>query len=216
MNDENKTGSPGEFRVQDPLRVIENHARQIWMERGKPEGTSWKDFVEEAESLILGGSSHPAEAPPQASEAPEKLPPRLLAFRSNQTDPLLSAIAAAIQRPLSEHESRCLGHILLSNEFELADRGSAAMTVDQVAAILAAVSSEYDAQFLQQVDAVNWDTASEPKLAEYWRQRILDWRKDRRSADNLDKNTLERLTDDICIQPQIRSMRPIGEVKAHV
>ncbi|MFN8392348.1 MAG: hypothetical protein U0136_18790 [Bdellovibrionota bacterium] len=201
--------------VKDPLGVIEKCARELFEDRGRPEGKQWTDFVPEAEQLLLAGRT---EAPPTQERphisAIENLPPRIWALRDQDTDPFAAAVASSVGALLSEHESFCMGVFLHSNEFQLSNGGFRTCSTAQIAALLSELAGEYEAGFIQGFASGEIDAIPVERRREYWEKKLKAWIAEDRPLNYADRNTIDRICNALRAQPGVTGirLRPLGDL----
>ncbi len=194
----------------DPLGVIEHCAKQIWEERGKLAGTSWRDHFAEAEQLILAGRSSGELPSTRVTSEPalKTIPAEIWALRDQDRDRFAAAVARSIDNLLNEHESYCLGTLLLSNEFKLkGDTAYRACSEEQVADLLAALSADYDEDFIRKEGNGTLGAISAVTRARYWTEKIKAWRASDAPLNYSDRNTIDRLKDSLLGRTEIEGVR---------
>ena len=209
MAHNSKPDSESMDKIADPLGVIEHCAKRMWEQQGKPPGTTWRDHVGAAEELLLSGRSSgtPACHTPH-TETPAPIPPTIWALRDQSRDVFAAALARSINTLLNEHESYCLAVFLLWNEIRIVG-GEAPVrcTEAKIAELLAAFSAQYDEDFVRRSGEGRLENSSLEKRAEYWNRKIFKWKEDDEPLTYSDRNTIDRLKDALCRQPEIESTR---------
>lgn len=192
-----ESNSSKQFHAVDPLGEVARRAREIWIERGQPTGSSPDDFLSEAELDLLGGRS--AGIPSHRTRhkvAVTPIPLEIHRLQTAERDPLIHAIAHGINFLLNEHECYCLSRFLAGHEFSLRNSPiKYAPSDDEIASILAAFANEYPESFLKQYGVIPVRDIPLPHRQCFWRNRMSEWKSVDEPLTYHDRNTTQRLLD---------------------
>lgn len=215
MSDESRKGPPENLQAVDPLGEIRNYALELYNNAGSPEGQSWEDFWEVAEETILGKGREASATEPSKSpqpQEPRRIPEALEEVMKNTDNPCHRVLISSLRRNLNEHECCCLDHILsnhcivFENEEEIKP-----LSVEERAEVMALLAGEYDSVFFEAVGNDNILTIPVEKKVTYWKERLQEISEADEALHYNDRNTIQRLADEIAAEPSVRILRFVAE-----
>ena len=158
----------------DPVGAIRRRARELWRTDGSAENVDIKSLFNRAESDILGGDRN--RAPTQRlKRMPEELSvdPELQSMVGDTSNLLRSVLVEAIKTRPDEHESICLAYLLHSNALVIENKiRIEPLKVEAIASLLADLSREYSAAFLEQQKSSDFRTIPPRARTDYWNKKI--------------------------------------------
>lgn len=176
--------------LRDPLGEIERLAKTLWKGGGPTEGTSWTDFIADAEKQLLSGLSGPKRdnrAKITSGKTNAMRPARRPRF------PRIASLFH-LEEGLDFHESYCFAKLLTWNEFRAAPEGDfGTCDEEEIAELLAILSNEYEESFLLSEGMGSLDKISQERLHLYWMEKLSQWRSEDKPLGYSDRNTLERI-----------------------
>ncbi len=211
MSDDTPKGPPENLQAVDPLGEIRNYALELYNNAGSPEDKSWEDYWEAAEETILGKGRESASAEhakKSQNQEPRRIPEALEETMNTTENSTHRVLIASLRRNLNEHECVCLDHILgnhcivFENEEEIKP-----LTLEQRAEVLALLAGEYDASFFESVGNDNILTIPLKEKMEYWKKRLELIAENDEPLQSNDRNTIQRLADEIAAEPSVRVLR---------
>ncbi len=131
------------------------------------------------------------------------LAPSILALRNQSNNRIGSAFAHSIDSLLNEHESYCIGSVLMMSEVRFSDGCIESLPDESIAQLLASLSAEYDEAFVKKYGDGNLEAISEDKRRSYWLAKIAEWRAEDTPLTYSDRNTIQRLESAFLKQPTV-------------
>lgn len=176
--------------VTDPLGEIERLAKTLWKGRGQPAGTSWTDFIADAEKQLLSGLSGPRRIS-QAKAIRGKA--NAMQAPSRPRFPRIAALLH-LEEGLNLHESYCFAKLLTWNEFRRGpEQEFHSCSDEEIVELLSLLATEYEESFLRSEGMGSLGEIPPEKLHRYWTKKLLDWRSLDEPLGYSDRNTLERI-----------------------
>ncbi len=201
----------GNLQAVDPLGDIRNYAIELWNDAGSPEEKTWEDFWHIAEETVLGKGRDQAasKTTKKNQEQPQRrIPDALQELLESTKEPLVRVLVSSLKRTLSDHECLCLDHILSNHCIVLEDSTQIEIAeLSERSNLLALLAGEYDSSFIEQANSDNILAIPDEAKSKYWLDRLEEVTRKDEPLHFHDRNTIQRLLDEIASNDSVKTLR---------